>query len=355
MLRTANDVLAHVARRLPDCQPTAAPERLAGGHLNYVWRVRADPRALIVKSAPPFIADLPDVALDADRVLFEARSLELLGPGGRLSMLCSDTLRVPVCLDLDTERRVLVMEDVGTLSDLAAELRRANVRPGWAHVLGRFIGGLHARTAGNAELSEEFCNAAVQQTRLDLQYRAIGTFLSAAGIDAAPRIALRAVELGERFAGPGVCLTMGDLWPASILVDGERLRLIDWEFAHFGRPAQDVGHLLAHLWMQAHRHSGTADETLGLADTFLGTYIDTTELAGATLLDAQFKADCAVHMGAEILMRTIGPFQRGYLYEGLKPDSRPVQEATGFATASVLAGDNELLRAIPPPSRCKNG
>ena len=72
----------------------------------------------------------------------------------------------------------------------------------------------------------------------------------------------------------GVCLTHGDLWPASVLlrgadvgsaeryadvngqdtsVDGDEDEdedevacLIDWEMSHFGRPLQDCAHFLAH-------------------------------------------------------------------------------------------------------------
>lgn len=348
MLRTADEVLAHVARRMPGSQPIGAPERLTGGHLNFVWRVRAEADSFIVKSAPPFVAALPDVPLDPDRILFEARSLELLGPGGRLAALCSSSIRAPTLIDVDAESHVLAMEDLGDLPDLGECLRRGKADVRWGHLLGRFIGKLHAHTAGNAGLAEEFGNTSVQQTRLNVQYAGVGPLLDQAGIAVSPDVAQRAAALGKRLIETGVCLTMGDLWPASILVDDGRLRLVDWEFAHFGRPAQDVAHLLAHFWMHAHCSldaSGARDITQ-LARAFFASYASAAQPARAMLFDGQFMADCAVHMGAEIVMRTIGPFQRAYLYEELEPGNELVQEALSFAISSIQTGSNALLRSI---------
>ena len=55
------EVLDHLRRRVPRFEPTAEPELLGGGYLNYVWRVRGHPEPVIVKHAPPYIAAKPDV------------------------------------------------------------------------------------------------------------------------------------------------------------------------------------------------------------------------------------------------------------------------------------------------------
>ena len=342
-MRTAREVRAHLARRLPAYRIAAAPARVAGGHLNYVWRVAAEPRALIVKWAPPFAATHPAVALDPDRILIEAGCLELLGAGGRLAALCTHALRVPGRIDLDPERHVLVMEDLGALPDLGRLLRAGRVPAGAGGLLGRFIGGLHARTMGDSGIAKAFDNAAVQRTRLEAQYRAIGPLLAHAGIAAPPAAARRAARLGERLTGAGRCLIMGDLWPESVLVHGRRLRLIDWELAHFGQPAQDVGHLLAHLWM--HLHQGAATQSAPLARVFLEHYVHALGDNARRLADERFRTDCAVHMGAEIIARCLGPFRQGYLYAALPATSAPVREAVAFAIDCITAGDNPLLAA----------
>jgi aminoglycoside phosphotransferase (APT) family kinase protein len=173
-----------------------------------------------------------------------------------------------------------------------------------------------------------------------VQYRAIGSLLAQAGIAAPPAAARRAARLGERLTGAGRCLIMGDLWPDSVLVQGRRLRLIDWELAHFGQPAQDVGHLLAHLWM--HAHWGAA-QSVPLARSFLKHYVDALGDRARSLADARFRADCAVHEGAEIIARCLGPFRQGYA--GLPATSAPVREAVAFAIDCIMAGDDPLIAA----------
>ncbi|CAN5257488.1 phosphotransferase [soil metagenome] len=344
MLRTEAEILAHLSRRVPDARPAGEPQRLTGGHLNDVWRIPAQPRSLIVKSAPPYVAALRSVPLDPDRIRFEAQSLELLGPEGLLASLCSEALRPPIAIDFDPDVHVLVMEDFGALADLGAHLRRGNGSSDWGDRLGRFVGALHAATAGDETLANLFNNSSVQQSRLTVQYRAVRRLLAESGFAAPPEVARRAAELGMRLTAPGACLTMGDLWPASILVDRDRLRLIDWEFAHYGQPAQDVAHLLGHLWMHAQQARDATGVAERLAQAFLTAYLAAVASVRPTLLDARFVPDCAVHMGAEILMRVIGPFKPGYLYEHLHTDSRPVRDAVGFSIESMRAGSNAWLR-----------
>jgi hypothetical protein len=102
------------------------------------------PQPIIVKVAPPHVATAPELRLDPDRILFEARSLRVLGTGGDLNYICSEAVRPPACLDFDVEAHALVMEDVGDLPDLGEALRRR----GWSH-LGSCVRPLHRRLACN--------------------------------------------------------------------------------------------------------------------------------------------------------------------------------------------------------------
>ena len=85
-----------------------------------------------------------------------------------------------------------------------------------------------------------------------------------------------------------------------MLVGEGELFLIDWEFCHQGRACQDLGHLLAHLWMLEHTHGVGAE---GRQSFLAGYGIE------------ELSQDIHTHMGAEILVRAEGPFKRGYLYQ----------------------------------------
>ncbi len=297
--------------------PTGEPVALTGGLLNHVWRVSTADGSVVAKHASGEVAG---AVLSPDRVLLESRALALFEPGGPLAELAMDALRPPHPLATDSLRRLLVMENVDNALALDVWLKDAD--PDQSADVGRriagFLGQLHERTRGEGDLAKSFDNADVQRVRSRVQYGAVETWLSDFGYPDAAALGASARALGETFEQPGRCLTMGDLWPRSVLVlPNTDLRLIDWEFAHFGRPAQDVGHLRAHLWMLVHTLATPAAQ--GCRDAFLAGYP----------LGGEEESLARRHAACEVLIRTIGPFRGGYLYHGA-PDNR-IGEAVGQA------------------------
>jgi tRNA A-37 threonylcarbamoyl transferase component Bud32 len=340
------DVLRHLERRLPRFEPTRDPEPLAGGYLNLVWRVPGRRRSVIVKHAPPYIVAHPEVPLDTHRMDIEARILRALAPGGTLAGVASPGVRPPHLLDYDEQDHVMVMEDVGECPDLGTWLHQWP-RPECSQrdvgrLLGQFIGLLHVQSANDPRLAEAFDNASIQRTRLEVQYRAIGQLCHKAGLPDAVELGERAAAFGERLQGPGICVIMGDLWPPSVRVTGAGLRLIDWELAHFGRPSQDVGHLAAHLWMYAHRAptEQAAAKAHAVFQQFLHAYRTALGERLERILSVGMVYECAIHMGSEILVRAVGSFQEGYLYEGLELNDRPIQEAIAVAAEHLRMPDD---------------
>ena len=330
---TPESVLDHLQQRLPQFEPIGEPELLTGGYLNFVWRVRGRPEPVIVKHAPPYIATKPDVRLDPHRMDIEARSMTAFGPDGPLEGIGNANIRPPRLLDFDEPNHIMVMEDIGECPDLGTWLHQWP-RPECSdadvgQLVGEFIGALHGRTFADPQLAKEFDNSSIQQTRLSVQYRVISDLCQKAGLPDADELGRRALAFGELLQEPGVCVIMGDLWPPSIRVTSDGLRLIDWELAHFGRPSQDVGHLTAHLWMYAHRAPTdvASAKARSILNSFLSAYRSALGEAFDELFGAEGIRESAVHIGSEILVRTIGGFQDGYLYEGLWLDHPQVQEA----------------------------
>jgi len=245
---------------------------------------------------------------------------------------------------MNEEVPVLIMEDIGAVPSLDRWLRALDAEALGARAaahgrkLGRFLGRLHTATRDDERYAEVFDNRPMQETRLAVQYQGVSDMLRAGHVDDAEMLGARAESLGQDLLDPGRCLTMGDLWPPSVLVTGDdNLRLIDWELAHYGRPLQDVAHWCAHLWMQVHRapSSAVAEGVRDLRTSFLEAYADALGDAMAPLWNDTEQREAAIHFGAEILVRAVGPFQAGYVYAGLEPDHPAVQEAVTTAAASI--------------------
>lgn len=291
---------------------------LTGGLVNQVWRLTGSTGSLIAKYAPPFVASRPEVPLSPLRLRFEALCLNHFG--GRTGPVSS-----PRLLAYFKASGVVLMEDCGDLPSLSEALCESAVD---GAALGEWLRGLHERTAGHSEFQALLRNKDVQEVRFEQQYCKVSSWLSAQGVQDAERLGGVAEALGNRLLREGRCVIMGDLWPPSILVGSRGLRIIDWEFAHFGSPVQDVAHLAAHCWMGA--HCAADDKERARWRRFYQQFFDAYgDLAAADLRDG------AIHVGAEILARAVGPFRSDYLYSA-HPVNGPVVGSAVEVACSFL-------------------
>jgi hypothetical protein len=343
---------AEIAARAAVCTPSLrllGPWERLGGLVNVVHRVRAAPAAsVIVKHSPPHLASAPEVPLSPARLAFEHSALRALAPGGALAGALGSRVRAPLALGADLESAVLVIEDLGECPDLATALYAQPDLAGSLRVLGDALAGLHRVSAGRADLAAAFGNEDVQSTRLRVQYEAVGGWLAAAGVAEAGALGARAAALGRALLRPGRCLVMGDLWPASVLASDGDFFLIDWEFAHYGRPLQDVAHLAAHLWMHEQRATdGATARAFARARVEFLTGYASGLAAAPDLFGAAERADAGLHAGCEILARTLGPFRAGFLYDGLGAGEPALAEAVAMGVAHLRApADGGLLAPL---------
>ena len=355
VILSPDDVLKHLEQHLPEFIASGTPNLLEGGLVNYVWRVNGSPEPVVVKSAPPFVATSPDILLNQHRIVIEAKIMAAFAPGGLLDGLDQERIRPPRPLNLDEEAHILVMEDLGNSPDLGAWLYQGHNKTSSASEIGgevgTFIGALHARSCGDQAMAKAFDNYSIQHVRLESQYRRVRDYCLRGGLADAEELGQEAIAFGRLLRRPGLCVIMGDLWPRSILITTRGIRLIDWEFAHFGRPAQDIGHLTAHLWM--HMHRAPSEEAAARARAALHGFLRNYRLALGTTTQTLFgssgERECSIHFGSEVLARTVGLFQNGYLYDGLTPDDVEVGEAVEMAASHLRPSEHtdtfSMLRA----------
>lgn len=329
---------------MPEFKLTGELERLSGGNINFVWRATAKEKNLIIKHAPPHIATDPEVPLSEERIDFEARVLRKLDKGGSLHGITHPEIRPPELYAYDPERSLIIMEDVGGFQELGEAVSTIGSPQKIGGRLGQFIGNLHLSTFRDEELGKAFHNIEIQKVRNQLQYQPAHEYLGTAENELTEAVKARCQNLGHRLLRPGKCLVMGDLWPPSIFVGKENeLRLIDWEFVHYGRPLQDVAHFAAHCRMWAHTSSAEdqSDWWKTLWKYFWDTYRETMDESWGHLFDEEEERDFQIHVGAEILIRANGAFKTGYIYDRPENQHHLLQEAIRTAAAFIL-GEKEF-------------
>lgn len=332
MIPAEFDVTAYLQEYFPRFEPKAAPEKLSGGNLNHVWRIKTEHGSIVLKYAPPHIASAPEIPIDPNRIVVEANALALFEEP-LLSGITCNRIRPPKLLHADRKNHVIMLEDVGQLPALD-QLQGADASLG--ALLGTFVARLHIISFGRREIRKKIQNLPIQKTRLEVQYAQVSELLQTHGIADAQALGKKAVHLGEKFMSGGSCFIMGDLWPKSILIDegdNTRIRLIDWEFAHFGRPSQDVAHFMAHLWMLEHRAPSKNTRSLirQFSQKFCTSYFSLIQSSKPVLWDDEEVYNSGIHFGCEVLVRCAGTFKNGYVYEDLTPADKVFKQALAKA------------------------
>src|SRR3989442_1583767 len=124
-------------------------------------------------------------------------------------------------------------------------------------------------------------------------------------------------------------LTHGDFSPKNVLIHEGRLKLLDFEVAHIGDPAFDLGFSLAHLLSKARHLPGVRTELRSSVNLYWNAYREA--IGDASFADG-LEARAVRHACACLLARAQGRSQLEYLSE----------EEKARQTASVL-------RILPGP------
>jgi 5-methylthioribose kinase len=267
-----------------DRQATARADLLAWGVSNAVLRITPEHgQAFVLKQSRAQLRTKDPWFSRLDRIWRETAAQRLLQP-----LLPQGV--VPRILFEDRENFLFAMEAAPADHAVWKQILlagRADVSI--SRRLGTYLAAIHRQTARRAELQSQFGDTEVfEQLRVDPFYRRIAALDEEAAFHVASLIA-------EMFSLP-ICLVHADFSPKNVLIAGERIVLVDFETAHYGDPAFDLGFFLSHLLLKTIRHSGRFAEFATLTAEFWTSY-----LAGLGELsrDAPFAP-------AEIVRRTVG-------------------------------------------------
>ena len=165
---------------------------------------------------------------------------------------CYPTIFVPRLLKHDDANHVLIIQDLGNHPTADVWLRTPDlpreVLTNTGSVLGSFLADFHLSTPEDIQfLSRQFENEDMSNVVFATAVEPIKAILEKFHFPDSTKIYEAVVQEYNKFQKreSNKIFSMGDLWPASILVnqspDKVELGLIDWEFACVSPPSQDIG------------------------------------------------------------------------------------------------------------------
>lgn len=220
--------------------PTLTP--FGGGVSSDVWRVDDDSRVFVVKRSVAKLRVAADWFSDPARLRCEFLYLQTAA----VIVPCA----VPRLLSSDPDAPFIAMEYLGDgFENWKGRLINGDLRAADARRAGTTLGRIHAATRAHTEIALRF-------ERMDffIQLR-IDAYLRATATKQAPDVAA-AIELeAQRLTTHRECLVHGDFSPKNMLVNEDRLVVLDCETACYGDPAFDLAFVLNHLCLKALFHA----------------------------------------------------------------------------------------------------
>lgn len=321
------DYLRRTGRIAADCEWTA--EALAWGVSNVVLRVSpVGGDDFVLKQSRTKLRTESDWFSRLDRIHRETDAMRVASqvlPGGA----------VPRILFEDRDNYLFAMEAVSRDHVVwKQELLEGRADSGVAATAGRFLGLMHRETSGDSDLASRWRDSTVfDELRIDPFYRTIAA--------RRPEIAEHIDALIRTMESMRTCLVHADFSPKNILLteaaDVRNVALVDFETAHYGDPAFDLGFFLSHILLKGVHHAPAHPAMLELARTFLREY-DSTGLAVAV------EQHAALHLAACMLSRVDGKSPVDYLDENSREFVRryTIEILTGTAADNLAAAINEL-------------
>ncbi len=308
-------------------------ETLSGGVSNAVLRVRTPERVFVLKQSRPQLRTRDAWFSDLDRVYREEAVMRLLHP-----LLPPQT--VPEVLFSDRDEYVFAMSSApdGARTWKEALLAGA-IDLDIGERAGAVLGRMHDATARDPSLIDAFRDRAVfVQLRVDPFYHRVQ--------ERRPEVAHAVAPLIDSLLSSHEALCHGDYSPKNILTHEHGFTLVDYETAHQGDPAMDVGFFLSHLLLKAARRPADRRRYFDLTRAFWRGYANEATFAP----QAELQTRGIAHCGLCLLARIDGTSPVEYLTEETRREAvrrlgrallldRPAQweEVTARADAEVSA------------------
>ncbi len=289
--------------------PPVSLSKLLGGVSNRAVRVMwADGSGWVVKQALPKLRVNADWFSNPERIQVEAKALRWLNrlaPPGT----------TPLFVFEDKANDVLAMEAIPEdHENWKAVLLSGRIIPDQFEQFGRMLGTIHNESARlEPDLARVFADTTYfESLRLEPYYLYTAEQIPPAADFLHP--------LAEETLRHKLTLVHGDFSPKNTLIYRGKLILLDYEVAHFGDPAFDVGFALSHFLSKAHHLSRERKRLGSAAGLFFQSYFKAVVAHGWDALEPR----AIRHTLGCLLARVAGKSPLEYLTSSEKSRQRDV-------------------------------
>lgn len=227
------------------------------GNMNFVQRVITERRSFIIKQSRPWVEKFPQIEAPVERLEVEAKYYQFISRDSFLREYSPDVILY------DPENLIIVTEDLGESSDFTFCYKKSKkINENQLISLLRYISHLHNKNWRDSK-TEFPSNQALKQLNhehifiypyelqngFDLDTIQAGLQEISLPVKHDSKLKEKITALGKMYLDSGQVLIHGDYYPGSWLVINNTVKVIDPEFAFFGKAEFDIGVMVANLLM----------------------------------------------------------------------------------------------------------
>jgi 5-methylthioribose kinase len=237
----------------------ATATALGWGVSNVVLRVHAARRSLVLKQSRAQLRTREEWFSNLDRVFREAEVMRTLH-----DLLPAPVVPAVIFEDRDNFAFAMSAAPADHLVWKQA-LLEGHVDLQLGRRAGDILGAIHATTAGDPTLAQQFDDHEVFiQLRVEPFYWRLKP--------RHPELADHIDAIVDEMFRTRVALTHADFSPKNLLVHSGGVTLVDYETGHWGDPAFDLGFFLSHLILKSIKHDAHRDRFFELTRVFWDRY-----------------------------------------------------------------------------------
>ncbi len=285
-----------VEHRLAGPNEAASWQPLTGGVSSDIWRVALPGRSLCVKRALSTLRVSAEWQAPVSRNAAEWAWLQFA------AQRYPDNVPTPLAHDPELGVFAMSFLEPGEHPVWKQQLMAGQVEIETAKAVGHLVGGLHAASAGSADLAKAF------DTGENFHALRLEPYLLATSARH-PALAQRLAALALQTASIRTALVHGDVSPKNILIGPKGPVLLDAECAWFGDPAFDLAFCLNHLLLKCLVRPEKVDALIISFKALTEAYFDEADWE----LRASLEARAAALLPALLLARVDGKSPVEYL------------------------------------------
>ncbi|WP_018305306.1 phosphotransferase [Desulfitobacterium hafniense] len=267
-----------------------------------VAMIENDKKSIIAKQALAKLNVAADWACDQSRMLVEQKALTTY------SKIIKEYVPAPIFYD--EENYIMVREAAPRSSSMWKEqLLKGVLDFSVAEKAAQALSAIHNRTAGDQQVAEEF-----KEIKFFYDLR-IEPYIETV-VKVHPQLKEHADRIVDRLMNQKIALVHGDYSPKNILVDQDRLYVLDLEVSHYGNPAFDLAFFTNHFVLKAVKNSRWYNAYLTMLDFIAQSYLKAIEFADAKEFEHEAVQILAYHM----LARIDGKSPAEYITDSLDKD-----------------------------------